>query len=117
MLLGDQLLEAERAAALYSEAAAALDELGIRDEAAAAYRAVLDRTPNDGAAFKRARVLLGSLYGDNQDPEFNACCSPACPSMDEAPCRILPTTTSTTKMPTTTTPTTTTGTTTSLPIV
>jgi tetratricopeptide (TPR) repeat protein len=68
VLLADEVQEAERAAALYNQAASTLDELGIRDEAAAAYRAVLDRTPRDGVAFKRARVLLGSLYSDNQDP-------------------------------------------------
>ena len=56
--------------------------------------------------------------GDNQDPDFNRCCSPNCPTMDDAPCRILPTTTSTTKLPTTTAPTTTSVTTsTSLPIL
>ena len=45
-----------------------LDELGLREEAAAAYRAVLDRTPRDGAAFKRARVLFGALHSENHDP-------------------------------------------------
>jgi len=59
VLLANELQEAERAAALYHEAAAVLDELGLRDEAAAAFRSVLDRTPRDGTAFKRARLLLG----------------------------------------------------------
>jgi tetratricopeptide (TPR) repeat protein len=68
VLLADEVLEAERAAALYHEAAAALDEAGLREEAAAAYRSVLDRTPRDGKAFQRARVLLGSLYAENRDP-------------------------------------------------
>ncbi len=66
--LAGELQEAERAAALLNEAAAVLDELGLRDEAAAAYRAVLDRTPRDGSAFRRARVLLGSLYSELQAP-------------------------------------------------
>jgi tetratricopeptide (TPR) repeat protein len=68
VLLANELQEAERAAALYQEAAAALDELGLREEAAVAYRCVLDRTPRDGNAFRRARVLLGSLYDENKDP-------------------------------------------------
>jgi golgin subfamily B member 1 len=66
-LLADCVLEAERAAALYHEAAASFDQLGLREEAAAAFRAVLDRTPRDGTAFRRARVLLGSLYQENHE--------------------------------------------------
>jgi hypothetical protein len=60
-----------------------------------------------------------SSNGQNIDPDFIRCCGVDCPAADEAPCRILPTTTSTTKMPTTTTPTTTTGTTssTTLPVI
>jgi hypothetical protein len=66
--LASDLAESERAAALWAEAGAAFEKIGQRDDAAAAYRAVLDRTPLDGAAFNRARALLAQRYAGDADP-------------------------------------------------
>jgi tetratricopeptide (TPR) repeat protein len=66
--LGAELLESERAAALLGEAARVFARLGLREEAAHAFRAVLDRTPLDGAAFKEAQALYGALYAEHRDP-------------------------------------------------
>ncbi len=60
--LAEQLLEAERSAALFNEAGAAFEEVGQSESAALAYRAVLDRTPLDGSAWRRARALFGERY-------------------------------------------------------
>jgi len=51
-----------------------------------------------------------SNNGDNIDFVFKSCCGRACPDVDEEVCEVLPTTTSTTRLPTTTAPTTTSST-------
>jgi tetratricopeptide (TPR) repeat protein len=66
--LAAQMLESERAAMLYADAGATFERAGLADEAAAAYRAVLDRTPLDGAAFNRARALLQQRHVERKDP-------------------------------------------------
>jgi len=66
--LAAEVLEGERAAAFYREAAETFEKLGARREAAGAWRAVLDRTPLDGAAANRARALLVELYSEDKDP-------------------------------------------------
>jgi len=43
-----------------------------------------------------------SSDGDNIDPDYTRCCGNECLSTDEAPCRILPTTTSSTSVTTST---------------
>jgi tetratricopeptide (TPR) repeat protein len=65
--LADELGDAERAAALYAEAGAIFEREGRRDDAAAAFRAVLDRTPLDGPAFARARALLVARYAETRE--------------------------------------------------
>jgi tetratricopeptide (TPR) repeat protein len=60
-LLATELQEAERSAALFAEAGESFEARGATREAAAAFRAVLDKTPLDGAAFNRARTLLRAL--------------------------------------------------------
>jgi tetratricopeptide (TPR) repeat protein len=59
--VAEEVQDRERSAALWAEAGAAFETLGQRERAAAAFRAVLDRTPLDGAAFNRARALLEEL--------------------------------------------------------
>jgi tetratricopeptide (TPR) repeat protein len=66
--LAGEVLESERAAMLHAEAGATFERVGLPDEAATAFRAVLDRTPLDGAAFTRARALLQKRHGEHRDP-------------------------------------------------
>ncbi|HEX6838404.1 MAG TPA: tetratricopeptide repeat protein, partial [Polyangia bacterium] len=66
--LGAEVLEGERAAGFYREAAETFEKIGARREAAGAWRAVLDRTPLEGAAANRARALLVELYSEDKDP-------------------------------------------------
>lgn len=66
--LAGAVLDGERSAALYVEAGRAFSEIGRTREAAACYRAVLDRTPHDGASYQRARQLLGELYAADKQP-------------------------------------------------
>jgi tetratricopeptide (TPR) repeat protein len=66
--LAAQVLESERAAGFYREAAETFERAGAPREAAAAWRAVLDRTPLDGAAAKRTRELLAALYAEDKQP-------------------------------------------------
>ena len=66
--LGGEVLEGERAAGFYREAAETFERIGARREAAGAWRAVLDRTPLDGAAANRARALLVELYAEDKNP-------------------------------------------------
>jgi len=66
--LGAEVLEGERAAAFYRDAAETYERIGARREAAGAWRAVLDRTPLDGGAAKQARELLSGLYAEDKDP-------------------------------------------------
>src|SRR5207302_2053003 len=60
--LASAVLERERAAGFYREAAETFERAGADREAAGAWRAVLDRTPLDGNAFNRARDLLHALH-------------------------------------------------------
>lgn len=66
--LAAEVLEGERAASFYRDAAETFEKIGARREAAGAWRAVLDRTPLDGAAANRARALMNELYADDKDP-------------------------------------------------
>ena len=59
--LAAEILEGERAAAFYREAAETFERAGAPRQAASAWRAVLDRTPLDGHAFVRARELMRAL--------------------------------------------------------
>ncbi|HEX4460438.1 MAG TPA: hypothetical protein VIA18_20815, partial [Polyangia bacterium] len=60
--LAGEILEGERAASIYREAAQAFERGGARRDAAVAWRAVLDRTPLDGLAFNQARDLMRALH-------------------------------------------------------
>lgn len=66
--LAGVVLESERAASIYREAGETFERVGLRREAAAAWRAVLDRTPLDGAAFNRAHELLRALHAEEKAP-------------------------------------------------
>ncbi len=66
--LAAEVQDAERSAALHAEAGATFEKVGLRNEAAVAYRAVLDRTPLDGGAFNRARALLQVLHAESRQP-------------------------------------------------
>lgn len=66
--LGDQILESERAAGFYRQAAEAYARIGASREAAGAWRALLDRTPLDGDAFNHARELMRALYAEDKQP-------------------------------------------------
>ena len=66
--LAAEVQDAERSAALHAEAGATFEKVGLRNEAAVAYRAVLDRTPLDGGAFNRARALLHALHAESRQP-------------------------------------------------
>jgi hypothetical protein len=66
--LAGEILEGERAASIYREAALAFERGGARKEAAAAWRAVLDRTPLDGQAFNQARDLMQALHREESAP-------------------------------------------------
>jgi tetratricopeptide (TPR) repeat protein len=67
-LLGAEVQDQERSAAIYAQAGDAFERAQLREEAAAAYRAALDRTPLDGVAFNHARTLLAALYADKKQP-------------------------------------------------
>jgi tetratricopeptide (TPR) repeat protein len=67
-LLGAEVQDQERSASLYSQAGEAFERANLREEAAVAYRAALDRTPLDGTAFNRARALLAALYAQHKQP-------------------------------------------------
>src|SRR5262249_15886837 len=62
------VLESERSAGFFREAAETFERTDARREAAAAWRAVLDRTPLDGEAANRARELMTALYAEDKDP-------------------------------------------------
>ncbi len=66
--LAGEILEGERAAAIYREAALAFERGGARKEAAAAWRQVLDRTPLDVEAFNHARDLMAALHQEEPAP-------------------------------------------------
>ncbi|MDB4965305.1 MAG: Tetratricopeptide 2 repeat protein [Myxococcales bacterium] len=66
--LAAEVLEGERAAGFYREAAETFERVGADRDAAAAWRAVLDRTPLDGNAFNRARDLLHALHIVEKSP-------------------------------------------------
>ena len=66
--LAGAVLDGERSAALWVEAGRAFADLGRTRDAAACFRAVLDRTPHDGASYQRARQLLGELYATEKQP-------------------------------------------------
>ena len=66
--LGGEMLEGERAAGIYRDAAETFQRIGARREAAGAWRAVLDRTPLDGNAAVSARELLYAIYAEDKDP-------------------------------------------------
>jgi tetratricopeptide (TPR) repeat protein len=66
--LGAELQDQERSAARYREAGASFEKAALREEAAAAWRAALDRTPLDGDAFNHARTLLAALYAEKRQP-------------------------------------------------
>ncbi|HEY2746162.1 MAG TPA: tetratricopeptide repeat protein, partial [Polyangia bacterium] len=66
--LGAEVLEGERAASFYRDAAETFARVGARREAAGAWRAVLDRTPLDGDAARHAREILSALYAEDKDP-------------------------------------------------
>jgi tetratricopeptide (TPR) repeat protein len=66
--LAGQLADADEVAELYNQAGAELERAGINHEAAAAFRAALDRRPLDANAYARARALLLSLYAEQRDP-------------------------------------------------
>ncbi len=66
--LAGEILEGERAASIYREAALAFERGGARKEAAVAWRAVLDRTPLDGQAFNQARDLMRALHKEESAP-------------------------------------------------
>ena len=60
--LAAEILESERAAQIYRQAAETFERAGAERDAAQAWRALLDRTPLDGDAFNHARDLLRALY-------------------------------------------------------
>jgi tetratricopeptide (TPR) repeat protein len=66
--LAGEVMESERAAMLYAEAARTFEHVGLPDAAAGAWRAVLDRTPLDGTAFARARELIAARYAEDKEP-------------------------------------------------
>src|SRR5262249_50331239 len=66
--LAAEVQDQERSAALYNDAGEYFERAHLREEAAAAYRAALDRTPLDGAAFNRARALLALIYAETRQP-------------------------------------------------
>ena len=66
--LGAEVLESERAASFYRDAAETFARAGAQREAAGAWRAVLDRTPLDGDAARHAREILTALYAEDKDP-------------------------------------------------
>jgi len=67
-LLAAEVQDQERSASLYHQGGEAFERAHLREEAAAAYRAALDRTPLDGAAFNRARALLAAIYAEKKQP-------------------------------------------------
>lgn len=66
--LAAEVRDVARAAALYAEAGDAFERLGQREEAAAAFRAVLDKTPLDDEAWRRAHALLVALHAEEGRP-------------------------------------------------
>jgi tetratricopeptide (TPR) repeat protein len=66
--LAAEVQDQERSAAIYNQAGDAFERAHLREEAAAAFRAALDRTPLDGSAFNRARALLGAIYAEKKAP-------------------------------------------------
>jgi tetratricopeptide (TPR) repeat protein len=66
--LAAEVLDGERAAALFAEAGEALHKLGEMREAASAWRALCDRMPLDGAAFAHAKELMTALLAEDKQP-------------------------------------------------
>ena len=81
--LAAEVLEGERAAGFYREAAETFERAGAQREAAGAWRAVLDRTPLDGAAANRARELLGRALRRGRGAGR---CSSSCSRIDSTTC-------------------------------